>query len=94
MLRMGQRRFVFPRYAPPGEPALASRIIDVLRAGGLKAEGDNDRGFDHGVFIPLKLMYPEADVPVVQVQLTLGSTEYLFALYFLMCKALWSSIAL
>ncbi|CAM9761507.1 unnamed protein product [Pylaiella littoralis] len=59
-------------YAPPGEPALASRIIDVLRAGGLKAKGDNDRGFDHGVFIPLKLMYPEADVPVVQVSLLAG----------------------
>lgn len=57
----------FQRYAPPGQPALAGRIIDVLRADGLKAEGDSDRGFDHGVFIPLKLMYPEADIPVVQV---------------------------
>lgn len=54
------------RYAPPGQPALAGRIIDMLQADGFKARGEPERGYDHGVFIPLKLMYPEADIPVVQ----------------------------
>ncbi|CAM9605729.1 unnamed protein product, partial [Hapterophycus canaliculatus] len=54
-------------YAPPGQPALAGRIIELLKADGFKARGDRERGYDHGLFIPLKLMYPEADIPVVQV---------------------------
>lgn len=58
---------VVSRYAPPGEPAMANRIIELLRADGFNARGNSKRGYDHGVFIPLKLMYPEADIPVVQV---------------------------
>lgn len=54
-------------YDCPGEPALAGRILELLRQAGLPARGDQTRGYDHGVFIPLKLMYPEASVPVVQV---------------------------
>lgn len=54
-------------YDCPGHPALAGRIIALLREGGFRAQGEEARGYDHGVFIPLKLMYPEADIPVVQV---------------------------
>lgn len=64
----------FPRhtysldYDCPGHPELAQRIVDLLKAGGFRAAGNESRGYDHGVFIPLKLMYPEADIPVVQVR--------------------------
>ena len=54
-------------YDCPGEPALANRIVRMLQADGIPAKGNTARGYDHGVFIPLKLMYPEADIPVVQV---------------------------
>lgn len=56
-------------YDCPGEPALANRVIDMLQTSGFNARGDETRGYDHGVFIPLKLMYPEADIPVVQVKI-------------------------
>lgn len=56
-------------YPCPGHPVLAGHIVDFLRQGGFQARGDKTRGYDHGVFIPLKLMYPEADIPVVQVRI-------------------------
>jgi aromatic ring-opening dioxygenase catalytic subunit (LigB family) len=59
-------------YPAPGAPALAERIVDLLIAAGLPARPDAARGLDHGVFIPLMLMYPAADIPVVQVSLKTG----------------------
>lgn len=56
-------------YAAPGAPALASEIVELLVASGIEATTDPSRGFDHGVFIPLKLIFPEADVPVIQMSL-------------------------
>ena len=56
-------------YPAAGAPALASRIADLLQAQGIPAQQDAKRGFDHGVFIPLKLIFPHADIPVVQVSL-------------------------
>ena len=56
-------------YPAPGEPALAARMAGLLGQGGLAAGVDPARGWDHGVFIPLKLMFPAADVPVVQLSL-------------------------
>ena len=57
------------RYDAPGAPDLAREISELLEAGGI-ASGLNDaRGFDHGVFIPLKLIFPDAAIPVVQVSL-------------------------
>jgi len=53
------------RYDAPGDPALAAEIVRRLRAAGLEANEDPQYGFDHGVFIPLKVMFPEADIPVV-----------------------------
>ena len=60
------------RYPAPGSPELAARIADLLRDGGFAPEFDPDRGLDHGVFVPLMLMYPDAAIPVVQVSLVDG----------------------
>ena len=59
-------------YPGPGNPSLASRIAGMLEAHGIKARLDPKRGFDHGHFIPLKLMYPEADIPSIQLSLVGG----------------------
>ena len=56
-------------YPAPGDPALADRIIALLTEAGLPARADDRRGFDHGVFVPFKLIFPDADVPIVQVSL-------------------------
>lgn len=57
------------RYPAAGEPALAQRLFDSLQHSGIEAELDDRRGFDHGLFVPLKIMYPEADIPCVQLSL-------------------------
>jgi aromatic ring-opening dioxygenase catalytic subunit (LigB family) len=59
-------------YPAPGAPALAARAADLLRAAGLEASVDRDRGFDHGVFIPLKVAFPEANIPIVEMSLDQG----------------------
>jgi len=56
-------------YPAPGSPALAARIADLLSAAGIPHRLDDRRGFDHGVFVPLLLVYPDAGIPVVQVSL-------------------------
>jgi aromatic ring-opening dioxygenase catalytic subunit (LigB family) len=56
-------------YQAPGLPALARKAADLLRQAGFPAQIDPDHGWDHGVFIPLKVMYPQADVPVVAMSL-------------------------
>jgi aromatic ring-opening dioxygenase catalytic subunit (LigB family) len=56
----------------PGDPALAERAAGLLRAAGHPAATDPDRGIDHGVFVPLKVAFPEADVPVVEMSLDHG----------------------
>jgi aromatic ring-opening dioxygenase catalytic subunit (LigB family) len=57
------------RYAAPGSPALAHRVRELLGKAGIDSAEDAQRGFDHGAFVPLVLMYPEADVPVVLLSL-------------------------
>jgi 4,5-DOPA dioxygenase extradiol len=57
------------QYPAPGDPRLAGEVIDLLKAEGLPARIDSQRPFDHGVWVPLSLMYPQADIPVVQVSL-------------------------
>ena len=54
-------------YAPSGAPELAARATDLLRSAGLVAVVDPDRGIDHGVFIPMKVAFPEADIPIVEM---------------------------
>ena len=56
-------------YPAPGEPELAGRIAGLLGQGGEPGRVDAARGFDHGVFIPLKLVFPKADIPVIQLSL-------------------------
>lgn len=56
-------------YPCPGEPALAARIHGALEQAGISSRLDDQRGFDHGVFVPLKLMYPDAEIPCVQLSL-------------------------
>ena len=59
-------------YPAPGNPALTNRIADVLKRNKMPARIDTLRGFDHGLFIPLKLMYPQADIPSLQLSLLRG----------------------
>lgn len=56
-------------YPSPGKPALAHQIYQALEQAGIPARLDEQRGFDHGMFVPLALMYPDADIPVVQLSL-------------------------
>jgi aromatic ring-opening dioxygenase catalytic subunit (LigB family) len=56
-------------YPAPGDPVLAGRIAELLESSGFEAVMNEHRGFDHGVFVPLKLMYPGADIPCVQLSL-------------------------
>jgi 4,5-DOPA dioxygenase extradiol len=55
------------QYPAPGAPALAERVVSLLSSS--EAVSRVERGFDHGVWVPLVHLFPEADVPVVQVSL-------------------------
>ncbi len=57
------------QYPAPGSPGLAAQVLDLLRGAGCSAAADPERPFDHGCWVPLMHLYPEADVPVVQVSL-------------------------
>jgi len=67
------------RYPAPGAPDLAARVAGLLDAMGYECEISPGRGLDHGAWIPLMLMYPDADVPVVQlsIQTDLGPGYHL-----------------
>jgi aromatic ring-opening dioxygenase catalytic subunit (LigB family) len=56
----------------PGSPALAARVLDLLDAAGIRTATSPTRGFDHGTFVPLKVTYPNADVPAIQLSLKRG----------------------
>lgn len=57
------------KYDAPGDPALARRAAGLLTQAGFTASVDPERGWDHGVFVPLKVAFPDARVPVVQMSL-------------------------
>jgi aromatic ring-opening dioxygenase catalytic subunit (LigB family) len=57
------------RYDAPGAPDLALRAAQLLREAGFSAGLDAQRGLDHGVFVPLKMIYPQAQLPVVELSL-------------------------
>jgi aromatic ring-opening dioxygenase catalytic subunit (LigB family) len=60
------------KWPAPGDPALAKRVQDLLGAAGFQSATDSERGFDHGTFVPLKLTYPDAEIPTVQLSLKAG----------------------
>ena len=59
-------------YDAPGDPVLAARVKSLLDGAGIPAHLDAERGFDHGAFTPLRVIYPDADVPIVQLSLKRG----------------------
>ena len=59
-------------YPAPGDPALAQRLVSTLQRAGYPARLQARRGFDHGTWIPLKLMLPAADIPVVQLSIDIS----------------------
>jgi aromatic ring-opening dioxygenase catalytic subunit (LigB family) len=60
------------RYDAPGSPELAHEVRGLLTSAGIVSKEDAARGLDHGVFIPFLLIYPQADIPVVQLSLKAG----------------------
>ncbi len=59
-------------YPAPGLPALARAVRNRLGEAGVPATLDAERGFDHGMFVPLKIMFPQANIPCVQLSLVRG----------------------
>jgi 4,5-DOPA dioxygenase extradiol len=62
-------RYYTVRYPAPGAPELAEDVRKLLRTAGTPVEDIPDRGLDHGAYVPLVEMYPDADVPVLQVSM-------------------------
>jgi aromatic ring-opening dioxygenase catalytic subunit (LigB family) len=60
------------KYPAPGSPEVAMRVQELVKNAGMNCGVDSARGFDHGTFVPLVLMYPNADVPVVSVSIKKG----------------------
>lgn len=67
------------KWPAPGDPVLAQRVSDLLGAAGIPSAPDPQRGFDHGVFVPLMLAWPQARIPTVQLSLrgSLDAAEHL-----------------
>ena len=60
------------QYPSPGEPELADKVVSALMDAGIAAESSPERPYDHGLYTPLMLMYPEADIPAIQLSLVKG----------------------
>jgi len=60
------------QWPAPGAPVVAARVRELLKAAGFSSGTDTERGFDHGTFVPLKLTYPDAEVPTIQLSLKAG----------------------
>jgi 4,5-DOPA dioxygenase extradiol len=68
------------RYAAPGAPALADSVRKLLRGAGTAVQDFPDRGLDHGAYVPLVEMFPEADIPVLQISMPTLQPERLLEL--------------
>lgn len=53
----------------PGFPELAPRVAELLHKAGFATDSNNERGYDHGTFVPLKVMFPDADMPILQLSM-------------------------
>lgn len=60
------------QYPAPGSPPLAARVQALLNEAGIASAEEHERGYDHGIFIPLKVSFPDADIPIVQLSLQRG----------------------
>ena len=60
------------QYPAPGAPDVAARVREALSTAGIASQEDAARGFDHGMFAPMAVIYPDADVPVLQLSLKRG----------------------
>lgn len=60
------------QYPAPGDPALAQRVVEMLRQADLPAHFIPDYGLDHGAWVPLRILYPDADIPVVPISIQPG----------------------
>ncbi|MEO6959541.1 MAG: class III extradiol ring-cleavage dioxygenase, partial [Burkholderiaceae bacterium] len=57
------------QYSAPGSPAVAQEVSRLLQLAQLPIEFERERGFDHGAFVPAAMMYPSADVPMIQLSI-------------------------
>lgn len=68
------------RYEAPGSPELATEVAAELKRAGLNSELDTRRGWDHGVWVPMRLMFPQARIPIVEISLSMAPPEELHKL--------------
>lgn len=68
------------KYEAPGDAGVRDRVLELLHVAGIESAQTSDLKLDHGVWVPLLLMYPEADVPVVQVAATWDAPRNYFEL--------------
>lgn len=73
-------RYYRTKYPAPGAPELAARVRELLREREIAAANDPERGLDHGAFVPLVTMFPDADVPVLQLSMPGLDAKELFML--------------
>jgi aromatic ring-opening dioxygenase catalytic subunit (LigB family) len=59
-------------YPAPGAPDLAVKVRSLLADAGIDSDADPERGYDHGIFVPLKVSFPAADIPILQLSLQLS----------------------
>ena len=73
-------RFYQLQYRSPGAPEVAARIRGLMKDAGIATIDEPERGLDHGTYVPLMCMYPEAEIPVLQISLPSMDSRELFAM--------------